>query len=67
MQIERLNQATHHVQDILRHVDNCELEAAQQMVLELLVLLEYRGVITMLGLRTTTGSMNVLWPSKSKL
>ena len=37
------------------------------MVLELLGYMEYWGLVTMLGLRTTTGSMNVIWPTKSKL
>jgi hypothetical protein len=64
-EIERLNALTDDVRDIFKMLSSGCVIDIYKKVKELLISLDVRGFMTMFGMRTSPGSQNNVWPSKS--
>ena len=66
-EIERLNQLTDDVVNVFKMITSASIIEVYKKVKELLIALDVRGIMTMLGMRTSPGSQNTVWPKRSAL
>jgi predicted metal-dependent enzyme (double-stranded beta helix superfamily) len=66
-EIERLNQLTDDVVNVFKMITSASVIEVYKKVKELLIALDVRGIMTMLGMRTSPGSQNTVWPKRSAL
>jgi hypothetical protein len=63
VEIERLCGLTELVREIFAKIDSEDFGLAMTLIKDLLLALEFRGMATIFGIRTTTGSIDEPWPS----